>query len=115
MVTIDFRQEAAALRALLVDGVRNYVSAQNPAVSRIDFAFSLGDSESIPWVMLQFDTKPGSEPDGDPTCGDGSQQLYEDRDIDGSENRANRHPNTIGAYIVQNSNGASLPFEQLIH
>lgn len=37
------------------------------AVSRIDLIFSLGDSESIPWVHLNIDTKAGSEPDGAPT------------------------------------------------
>jgi hypothetical protein len=60
---------------MLADAVRNYTAKHNaqatatkhPPVSRIDFIFSLGDCESTPWVHLHFDTKPGSEPDGDPT------------------------------------------------
>ncbi len=60
---------------MLADAVRKYAAKhkasatakKHPPVTRIDFAFSLGDSESIPWVHLHFDTKPGSEPDGDPT------------------------------------------------
>lgn len=75
MVTVDFRRDAVDVRALLKDAVQNYsskhlaksTSAQHPAVTRIDLIFSLGDSESTPWVHLHFDTKAGGNPDGDPT------------------------------------------------
>ena len=73
MVTIDLRKDAADVQAMLVDAVRWY-SAKHKAsatthqpVARIDLVFSLGDGESTPWVHLHLDTKPGSEPDGDPT------------------------------------------------
>lgn len=60
---------------MIGEAVRKYVTKhkaaattkKHPPVSRIDLIFSLGDSESTPWVHLHFDTKPGSEPDGDPT------------------------------------------------
>jgi hypothetical protein len=60
---------------MLADAARKYISKhkaaatakKHPPVSRIDLIFSLGDNESTPWVHLHFDTKPGSEPDGDPT------------------------------------------------
>jgi hypothetical protein len=64
MVTIDMRQCADDFRRMLTDAVQRYHAAP---VTRIDLAFSLGDSESIPWVHLHLDTKPGSEPDGDPS------------------------------------------------
>lgn len=75
MATIDLRTDAADVQAMLADSVRRYTAKhkapasakKHPPVSRIDLIFSLGDSESTPWVHLHFDTKPGSEPDGDPT------------------------------------------------
>jgi len=75
VVTVDLRQDAAAVRALLKDAVRDYsvkhlatsTAAHHLPVTRIDLAFSLGDSESTPWVHLHLDAKAGSEPDGDPT------------------------------------------------
>ena len=75
MVTIDLRKDVADAHEMLADAVRRYIAKhkapatakKHPAVSRIDLTFSLGDSESTPWVYLQFDTKPGSAPDGDPT------------------------------------------------
>ena len=75
MVTIDLRQDADAVRAMLAEAVREYIAkhreptsaALHPPVTRIDVGYSLGDSESIPWIHLHFDTKPGAEPDGDPT------------------------------------------------
>lgn len=75
MDLIDLRLDAPEIQAMLADAVRRYTAnhkapstAKNhPPVSRIDLIFSLGDSESIPWVHLQFDTMAGSEPDGDPT------------------------------------------------
>ena len=75
MVTIDLRKDVADVHEMLADAVRRYIAKhkapatakKHPAVSRIDLTFSLGDSESTPWVYLQFDTKPGSAPDGDPT------------------------------------------------
>ena len=67
MVTVDFRQDAIPFRALLKDAVRDSTAKKLPAVTRIDLAFSLGDSELTPWVRLHFGTKAGAEPDGDPT------------------------------------------------
>lgn len=75
MVTIDLRKDVSDVQAMLAEAALNYSAKHNsaataknhPSVSRIDLAFSLGDSESTPWVHLHFDTKPGSEPDGDPT------------------------------------------------
>lgn len=75
MITLDFREDAAELQAMLKDAVRKYVgkskakgtAKKHPPVSRIDLSFSLGDSEATPWVHLHFDTKPGSDPDGSPT------------------------------------------------
>jgi hypothetical protein len=75
VTTIDLCQDAIAIRAMLTEAVRTYVrkhlaatTAKNhPPVTRIDMTFSLGDSQSTPWVHLNFDTKPGSEPDGDPS------------------------------------------------
>src|SRR5688500_7974895 len=63
---------------MLAEAVQKYVAKhkaaatakRHPPVSRIDLIYSLGDSESTPWVHLHFDTKPGSEPDGDPTHAD---------------------------------------------
>lgn len=75
MITIDLRTDAADVQRLLGDAVRDYLlkhqaastAKTHPPVSRIDLAFSLGDGESAPWVHLHLDTKPGGEPDGDPT------------------------------------------------
>jgi len=78
VTTIDLQNDAVDVRAMLVEGVRKYAAKhaapgtakKHPPVTRIDLSFSLGDSESTPWVHLSFDTKPGSEPDGDPTHAD---------------------------------------------
>jgi hypothetical protein len=78
VATIDSRKDATDVRAMLTDAVKKYAAKhkatatarKHPPVTRIDLIFSLGDSESTPWVHLQFDTKPGSEPDGDPTHAD---------------------------------------------
>lgn len=75
MASIDLQTDAADVQAMLADAVRRYTAKhkanatakKHPPVSRIDLIYSLGDSESTPWVHLHFDTKPGSEPDGDPT------------------------------------------------
>lgn len=67
MATIDLRKDAADVQGMLANAVRSYSAKKHLPVSRIDLIFSLGDSESTPWVHLHFDTKPGSEPDGDPT------------------------------------------------
>jgi len=75
MVTIDLRKDAADVQGMLAEAVRKYSAKhkaaasakKHPPVSRIDLIFTLGDSESTPWVHLHFDTKPGGEPDGDPT------------------------------------------------
>jgi len=75
MVSIDLRKDAIDVQKMLKKAVRKYVmkhlgeraAKKYPPVTRIDLTFSLGDSESIPWLNLNIDTKPGSEPDGDPT------------------------------------------------
>src|SRR5947209_7336458 len=75
MVRIDLRQDATAVQAMLAEAVRKYsakhkaprTAKKHPPVTRIDLIFSLADGEATPWVHLHFDTKPGSEPDGDPT------------------------------------------------
>ena len=72
---IDLREDAVEVRQMLENAVGAYAAAHaapssaaaHPPVTRIDFVFSLGDSEATPWVHLHIDTKPGSEPDGDPT------------------------------------------------
>jgi hypothetical protein len=63
------------VQRMLAEAVRKYAAkhkvagsaTRHPPITRIDLVFSFGDSESTPWVHLHFDTKPGSEPDGDPT------------------------------------------------
>jgi len=75
MIAIDLNKDAVDVQKLLVDAVQKYSAKHNststtkkhPPVTRIDIAYSFGDSESTPWVHLYFDTKPGGEPDGDPT------------------------------------------------
>jgi hypothetical protein len=75
VATIDLRNDAADVQGMLAEAVGKYAAKhkasatakKHPPVSRIDLVFSLGDSESTPWVHLHFDTKSGSEPDGDPT------------------------------------------------
>jgi hypothetical protein len=75
VVTIDLRKDVVEIQALLTDAVRKYAgkhkasgtAKKHPPATRIDLIFSLGDSESTPWVHVNLDTKPGSEPDGDPT------------------------------------------------
>jgi hypothetical protein len=86
MVTIDLRKDAADVQGMLAEAARNYAAKhkaaatanKHPPVSRIDLIFSLGDSESTPWVHLHFDTKPGSEPDGAPTHPDFAKLTRED-------------------------------------
>ncbi len=73
MTSIDLRKDADDLQSMLKTAVQSYIAlnkkkaGSHPPVTRIDLAFSLGDTESTPWVHLHLDTKPGSEPDGDPT------------------------------------------------
>jgi hypothetical protein len=75
MATIDLQKDRIDVQRMLAEAVQKYAakhkaagtSKKHPPVTRIDLIFSLGDSESTPWVHLHFDTKPGSEPDGDPT------------------------------------------------
>jgi hypothetical protein len=75
VVTVDLRQDAIAVRALLIDAVKDYsekhtvtsTAKQHSAISRIDLSFSLGDSESTPWVHVNLDAKAGGEPDGNPS------------------------------------------------
>jgi hypothetical protein len=75
MVLIDLRRDATDIQSMLADAVKRYATkhlsartAKNhPPVTRIDLVFSLGDSQSTPWVHLHFDTEPGSKPDGSPT------------------------------------------------
>jgi hypothetical protein len=74
-VAIDLRKDAVDIQRMLAEAVGRYTARhmgsatakKYPPVSRIHLVFSLGDSRSTPWVHLDFDTKPGSEPDGDPT------------------------------------------------
>jgi hypothetical protein len=74
-VTLDLRIDSIDIQSLIAQAVTDYTSLSRAAhtsgdygaVTRIDLCYSLGDSESTPWVHLHFDTKPGSEPDGDPT------------------------------------------------
>lgn len=70
---IDFSADAADLRAMLDKAVQKYAkkhatpasAAQHPPVTRIDLTFWLGDGGPVaPFVTLQLDTRPGSEPDG---------------------------------------------------
>ena len=83
MNSIDLRTDASEVQAMLADAVQRYTAKHNakstakkhPPVTRIDLIFSLGDSESTPWVHLHLDTKPGSEPDGDPTHPDFAKLL----------------------------------------
>ncbi len=75
MITIDLRKDAVDVQQMLSDAVRKYAAKnraartakRHPAVTRIDISYSLGDTTSTPWVHLDLDTKPGSEPDGDPS------------------------------------------------
>jgi len=75
MLTIDLRKDTVDVRRMLADAVQKYAkkhknaasAKKHPPITRIDIAFSMGDSESTPWVHLNYDTKPGCEPDGDPT------------------------------------------------
>ena len=75
MVTIDLQKDSVLIQQMIAEAVGKFVDKQtsaktakkHPAVTRIDLIFSLGDSESIPWVHLNFDTDPDGEPDGDPS------------------------------------------------
>lgn len=75
MISLDLRKDVQDLREMLSEAVRSYKTLSGasetaesyPPVTGIDLVFSLGDGESTPWVHLHLDTKPGSEPDGDPT------------------------------------------------
>lgn len=86
MTSIDLRKDATAIQSMLKDAVQRYVARNSavetadnhPPVSRIDLAFSLGDSESIPWVHLHFDTKTDAEPDGNPTHPDFAKSARKD-------------------------------------
>ena len=75
MPSINLQNDAADIHEMFADAVQKYVanhktpatSKKHGLVTRIDLNFALGDSVSTPLVTLSFDTKPGSEPDGDPT------------------------------------------------
>ena len=85
MVTIDLQADVVEVQQMLVDAVNQYAGKHraphsaktHPFVTRIDLVFSLGDSESTPWLSLHFDTKPGGEPDGDPTHPDFFEMVRE--------------------------------------
>jgi predicted DNA-binding WGR domain protein len=72
---IDLQKEAIEIQKMLAAAVQSYTAKheavssakRHPPITRIELSFSLGDSVSTPWIYLQFDTKPGSIPDGDPT------------------------------------------------
>lgn len=68
---IDLRRNAADLRAALAKFVQRYAEAQgraskefHPPIARIDLLYSTGDGTATPFVMLNIDTRPNSEPDG---------------------------------------------------
>src|SRR5687768_18402460 len=72
-MNIDLKKDGEKLRTMLVDAVGKYVKlheakktvAKHPAVSRIDFWYWLYDGGPMPpFVVLHFDTRPKSEPDG---------------------------------------------------
>ncbi len=72
-MTIHLSADAADLRAMLDKAVQKYAkkhagrpsAADHPPVTRIGLTFWLGDGgPAAPFVMLQLDTRPGSEPDG---------------------------------------------------
>jgi hypothetical protein len=75
MDALDLRNDAVDIQKLLTKAVKDYAAKhadkktakKHLAVTRIDVIFSLGDSESTPWVHVHFDTKPGGEPDGNPS------------------------------------------------
>jgi hypothetical protein len=75
MVKIDLSKDATDGQAMIADAVCRYsakhkalrTAKKHPPVTRVDLIFSTADGEAPPWVHLHFDTKPGSEPDGDPT------------------------------------------------
>ena len=75
MAIIDLQKDTVDVQGMLADAVRRYAAKhkaagtakKHPPVTRIDLTFSLGDTVVTPYVYLSFDTKPGSEPDGDPT------------------------------------------------
>jgi hypothetical protein len=74
-VEIDLRKDESEIANLIRSAVSLYAkkhsstrtAKKHPPAARIDLNFSLGDSTSTPWVHINIDTKPGSEPDGDPT------------------------------------------------
>lgn len=69
MNVLDLRQDFPDVDALIARAVRAFLASGSPAelVSRFDIIFSLGDTESIPWIFVNIDTKPGAKPDGSPT------------------------------------------------
>lgn len=72
-VELDLRPDTTAICRLIEKAVKKYARLHhkdpdsNPPASRFDIIYSLGDSHSTPWIIVNVDTKPGSEPDGDPT------------------------------------------------
>jgi hypothetical protein len=72
-MTIDLQKDAATVLAAIEKSAEKYAkkhaskasSASHPLVTRIDLNFWLGDGgPASPFVLLQLDTRPGSEPDG---------------------------------------------------
>jgi len=86
MSAIDLRVTITKLNATIEAAATKYLkkhlaaatAKKHPAVTRIDLAFSLGDGDSIPWVHLHLDTKPGSKPDGSPTHPDFARASFKD-------------------------------------
>lgn len=74
-VKLDLATDFTKIGKMVADAVGKYAqkhrnrrtAKRHPVVTRLDLDFSLGDTVSTPWVHLHFDTKPGGEPDGDPT------------------------------------------------
>jgi hypothetical protein len=71
-MAIDLRKDAIDFRELLAKAVKKYATRSRnsktakkyPPVTRIDFTYSLGDSESTPWAYLHLGTDPKCEPCG---------------------------------------------------
>jgi hypothetical protein len=86
VVRIDLRIDADDVQGMLAKAIGKYIAKhktaatakKHPPVTRIDLIYSLGDSVSTPWVYLNLDTKPGGEPDGNPTHPDFAKLTRED-------------------------------------
>jgi hypothetical protein len=72
---LNLMSDFVEIREVLVSTFQKYAqkhqdkrtASRHPMVTRVDLVFSLGDSQSTPWVHVDIDTKASGEPDGDPT------------------------------------------------